>query len=199
MKIDWMLGAKVAWATFVALSLAAPLRDANERWFARCYFRQVRPGMLGAAFVVVALTVAVGLTIAQVPGLDWTWFRLIPGQERSEGGNLWMMPIHIPILGFAFLALIAINTPAMADAEERLFRLGTRGWLDAIPRSLLFGLTHCVVGVPLAYGFALTLPGLWFSYHYRQGGVWRSTLHHVAYNLVVLSLAGALLLIGALA
>ena len=54
------------------------------------------------------------------------------------------------------------------------------GW---IVRSITFGLVHCIIGVPIGVGLALSLAGVWFTIQYIKGGLDRSTLYHSAYNL----------------
>lgn len=136
-----------------------------------------------------------------------------------------------------FFTLLLAALPLLARAEERAFRRGTRGRLDALRRSLVFGLAHCLVGVPVFVGLALSVGGLYFSRQYtlgereeppqtlvrdggrleigdgdrdgivdmaeagisdtparthgEGGGVGRATVHHTAYNLLVLALAGS--------
>ena len=99
--------------------------------------------------------------------------------------NIFMLPIFIPFVGIAFLILLLLNMPRLAQREEEIFREGTKNWLHGIWKSLTFGLVHCLVGVPLGVGFALSIGGLWFTYQYFKGGVPLSTLHHATYNLII--------------
>ena len=55
----------------------------------------------------------------------------------------------------------------------------------AIVTGVLFGLVHCLIGIPLGAGLALTLLGLWLSQIYFDGGVELSTQAHTAYDLIV--------------
>lgn len=69
-----------------------------------------------------------------------------------------------------------------------MFRLGVVTWPDAFKWSLIFGLSHCIVGVPLSVGLALSIGGLWFHYQAFEGGISQSTIHHTAYNLILVTL-----------
>ena len=75
--------------------------------------------------------------------------------------------------------------------EEIIFRLGTGSLLEGVWRSVLFGLFHCLLGIPLSAGLAMTIPGMWFTWQYLeygggQYGVHLATIHHLTYDLVVL-------------
>ncbi len=72
--------------------------------------------------------------------------------------------------------------------EEVVFRQGTSSWFDGLIRSLLFGIAHCLVGVPIGTGIAIAVPGIWFTSQYFLGGVELSALHHTTYNLIILSM-----------
>lgn len=50
-----------------------------------------------------------------------------------------------------------------------------------------FGLVHCLAGIPVFAGLALSLGGLWFTYQYFRGGVEASTVHHLTYNLLIMA------------
>jgi len=127
----------------------------------------------------------VGLYFA-FPVLQWSWLYLLAG---SSGGaramNVALLPVTVEYFGLVFLVLFGLTVPYFARAEEMRFRLGTKDWRDGALRSIGFGLSHCWMGIPIAWGMALTIGGLWFTYQYFKGGVGRSTMHHTAYNLIV--------------
>jgi hypothetical protein len=186
----WESVAQYAWCALLTWML---IRGMKVGKFAEALAvaRQVTPGILGLNVVVIGATVAVAVLLDQLfPWLDRSWLYLLPG-FHNHATNVAMIPLHIKYFGFAFLLLLAVNIPQLAQAEEVKYRGNTVDWRDGMVRSVRFGLAHCVVGVPLYAGLALTVGGLWFTYQYLQGGVDRSTLHHATYNWIVLMAAMA--------
>ena len=110
---------------------------------------------------------------------------------KPTGTNINIIPYKFRYFGIVFVLLLLINFPYFAQFEETFFREGTTNWGQGIFRSFIFGFTHCLVGVPLAAGAAISLAGIWFTYQYMQGGVELSTVHHTSYNMTI----GVLLLI----
>jgi len=176
--------AKYGWSALLTFALV------NSLWHGNLYrsldvLRQMRPGLLAQNLLVLIVTVACALGLVRLfPWLNRSWLYLLPGWG-SQAVNLNVLPATIKYFGPFFLVLLALNLPTLARSEELKYRQGTRDWRDALGRSVRFGLVHCVVGVPLYAGLALTVSGLWFTLQYFRGGVDRSTLHHVAYNLTV--------------
>lgn len=111
----------------------------------------------------------------------------------SESIITWL--IELPLLGTCFLYLLMRLLPFYAEYEEKEFREGTQTWKEGVLRSLEFGFLHCIMGVPLFVGMTLTIPGLWLTYQYFQGGIQRSTAHHLCYNRIVFSVVGIPVLI----
>jgi hypothetical protein len=120
--------------------------------------------------------------------LQFSWVSLLASPtENKQGANLIVAAgTSIPYFGLVFLALLFFNLPGMARSEEEMFREKTKSWRDGIPRSIAFGLFHCIVGVPVAVGLALTIPGLWFTQEFFWGGVDRSTRVHAVYNMLMI-------------
>mgnify|MGYP001806305597 FL=1 len=149
-------------------------------------------GAIPVTLVLMFITLSFGLVLMQIgrPIRDWSWLMLLqtPG-ERVEGQNLMTSGLRIPWFALPFLILLGLNVPRLAKREERAFRQGTRTLPEALGRSVHFGLIHCIVGVPIGIGLALTIPGLWFTYVYLKGGIRLSTAWHVVYNYIILSMA----------
>jgi hypothetical protein len=137
------------------------------------------------AILVVTIAFAIAIYNVGPTILHWSWLMLLAQPGETAGGNLNVAAAEIPYFGLIFLALLFVNLPSLARWEEETFREGTRSWAHALPRSVLFGLMHCLVGVPLFAGLALALPGLWFTAHYFKGGVERATLFHSVYNMIL--------------
>ena len=179
--------AKYVWCALLTAMLVRDLRRRTliEAW---AVARQVRPVVLVQNALVLAVTVATGMSLVRLfPSLDRSWLYLIPG-FHGRATNIGLMPVDIKYFGAAFLLLLAVSIPGLARSEERRYRDGTRDWRHGARRSLRFGLGHCVVGVPVYAGLALCVGGLWFTYQYFRGGVERSTLHHATYNWIITGL-----------
>jgi hypothetical protein len=119
--------------------------------------------------------------------LNFSWLQLLASpKDNVTGTNLIVSGgASIPFFGVFFCALLLVNMPGLALSEEESFRRGTKSWLDAVPRSIAFGMMHCLVGVPVSVGIALTLAGLWFTFEYFKGGVERSGRVHACYNMML--------------
>jgi hypothetical protein len=81
--------------------------------------------------------------------------------------------------------MLLFSLPTIAQWEEKMFREGTMSWQQAIFISLLFGFVHMLVGVPLCAAIVLSFNGLWLTHWYFVGGIQLSTLHHAAYDMIV--------------
>ncbi len=152
------------------------LRGLRPRHFLLCW-----PVLIAVSFTAFALI--------QLPGLSWGWWSAIGGvgspvvgsSERSAGTPLeWIVPA-------VFLTMLIPALPLFAESEERMFRLGAERWSNArrVRRALEFGLVHCLIGIPIGVGLALSIGGLYFTWAYLRGGVAESTRAHLGYNLTV--------------
>lgn len=108
--------------------------------------------------------------------------------------------LMVPLFFFALMLVL----PFLARSEERSFRKGYDEWGPIIKQSVKFGLAHCLVGVPLAAGIALIIPGLFYGYKYKRAfdrnteafgyeraedeAVMVSTTYHTMHNMVVVVL-----------
>lgn len=146
-------------------------------------------GNLPVIFMVIGLAY---LLIVYVPFFDknpflWVWSTTFGSGDGSGGANLtlsglqwkWYALIYLPVLMFAL--------PRLAKEEEELFREGTRTWSEGIKRSIVFGLVHLIMMIPLGAALALSVGGLWFTRQYFKGGVTRSTTYHAVYNTMIMS------------
>jgi len=181
----------------IALVVLAPLvlrgwRMRHGRQLA--VYREIGPRValeaIGAALVVMALAVAV-LSL-DLPVLGWGWYSLVADATGDASGgatNIVVVPLEIPLLAVPFMALLLFLLPDLAGAEERIFRVGTRNWRDGLRRSFVFGAAHLVMGIPIGAVIPLTLAGLWLTWHYFRGGARESTRYHLAYNVVLVTVA----------
>ncbi len=116
----------------------------------------------------------------------------------SDGNGLftWLPLIFIPML------LVAL--PLLVEREERMFRAGAerRSTFANLRRSLLFGVVHAIVGIPICVALALTIGGVYLTDRYlrafrdsRSGevAVAESTRCHLAYDYAIVALAALVL------
>lgn len=156
--------------------------------------------------VLIAVLVAAG-GLLLVPGLSWGWWSAIGGvgspvlgvSSRQSGSALeWLVPAV-----FAVMLLPAL--PLFAEAEERRFRAGAETWSARrrVARAVQFGLIHCLIGIPIGVGMALSIGGGYFTWAYFRGfrrsdgsrdqAIAESTRAHLAYNVTIFAVIAATL------
>lgn len=166
---------------FIYLGLARDLWQgkARAKWH---FFRKITVWSLLSNIPIALIVVVVARFLSRFDLLNRSWMYHL----SSNSGNLNTISLKLPIIGIFMWVLLIANLPALAHIEEDVFRKGTLNWSDALIRSVAFGLFHCLVGVTIAVGLALSVGGLWFSFQYFRGGVERSTTYHLSYNLLLL-------------
>lgn len=184
---------------------------ARRRWISLWRLWSIRH--VPVAALTIVMVVAVGVALMSLhSAFAFSWISLIGGEGSLATGGISkntastdpsLFFISVFIFG-AFLILI----PHLAHIEERWFRRGGEGRAvrKQVLVALIFGLSHMVVGVPLAFGLALTVLGLVCTWHYQRAYARRSsrpdavraaTSFHLTYNSIVgfIVLAGTLLVL----
>ena len=192
----WRNIVKYWWCGTLSFCLVVPMFDGTiQNNFE--VFSQITPIMVlqnVVAIFIVAFS-CLGLLFVH-PIFQWSWFCLF-NKRQEEGGsdepqmngtNIHLIPLQVKYFGLFFAVLLCLNLPSMAMYEEKLFRNGTAGWIQGIIFSLIFGMVHCLVGVPIAAGVAISIAGLWYTHQYFVGGVELSALHHTTFNLILISI-----------
>lgn len=178
---------KIWWCAFCTFTLGISIFDGtvykNLATFSHITFWMVLQNLLVG---VVVMTLCIGLFRCH-PIFKWSWFCLF-NREQVDYKNINLIPLEIKYFGLVYGLLLLINLPSLAMMEETMFRAGTQDWLKGILMSLWFGMAHCVVGVPIGAGVAITIAGLWYTKQYFAGGIQLSALHHTTFNLIFLSL-----------
>jgi hypothetical protein len=149
--------------------------------------------------IVVLIVVTAGLLI-QLPVLSFGWWSMIGGEGNPVVGvterDYGIVSVVIPLF---FIGLLIVGLPLLVSREEWVFRKGAerRGTANNVTRSLVFGLAHAVIGIPIGAALALSIGGLYLTRCYLEG--WRetrsqtgalmeSTRAHLAYNLTIIAL-----------
>lgn len=171
--------------------------------------RGIRPRhFLLAAMILPCTLAAVALALACGPAfLGWGWWTALGGQgnvifgEANPSGQV-LADLILPVL---IVAPLLLSLGRFALQEERIFRRGDerRGIGDRLLRSLVFGLCHLVMGIPVGATIGLGVGGFGFSEVYlrrwrasgsRHRSVLDSARVHLAYNLIILGAVIALLI-----
>lgn len=193
---------------FAVSNVAIPLAiEDNRLAFLRSVWQRFTVLRFLASLGTFVVTLVTAIALSQIPGLSRGWASLIFG---GTGGNIFLEPVTdgsgstsvlIRLAVPVFLLTLLVVLPFLAKIEEEMFRKGGNDWRSIAKRSVVFGLVHCLVGVPLAAGIALILSGLFYGCVYktaydrclREGadpsdaekeGVMASTVAHTLYNLV---------------
>lgn len=126
--------------------------------------------MFIVVFFGIILVISSSLVLYEyVPFLRWSWTQYF----FDNSINIAFAPTHTgnavldKIIGIPFILLLLIAIPKFAYGEEKVFREGTLRHFSILWKSLIFGLIHCVVGIPLSAGFSLVIAGLLYAYIYR--------------------------------
>lgn len=197
---------KVALILFAIVNVALTLINERRNYkFVWQVWKRFRIKMLFELFGVIFLTGTIGLVLLLVPGLKYGWLNLF----FDEGGNMLIKPvlegskstsILIRLIVPVFFLILMLTLPFFAAFEEKIFRKGYDKWIPILKQSIKFGLFHCLVGIPLAFGIALIIPGFFFGYKYKRAfdcnaailnhdqaeneAVMVSTSYHTMYNTI---------------
>lgn len=163
------------------------LADLNKAYWSKLAELSGRDLIVVAIGSIVVATALDGLDVlvsrVRYPWLSWRLF----------SQNINFLPLNYWQLRLPFMALLLFNLPALAWVEEMVFRhdfliWGTRSWPDALWRSAVFGLVHLLAGVRVRATLALTLAGLWLSWHYMEAGLDQAVIAHLIINALGLAM-----------
>lgn len=190
----------VAVLAFVGFRLAGAAR---QTFSSRSHVWGLVAGLRARHFLlavpVLVGVLAVATPLLAVPGLDFGWWTAIGGEGNPavgvgrESATPGILETVIPVV---FITLLLIGMPLLVEGEEWVFRRGAqfRNRAANARRSVLFGLVHALIGVPIGVALALSVGGFYFTWAYLRG--WKatgsedaalaeSTRSHLAYNLVI--------------
>ncbi|HET9771833.1 MAG TPA: hypothetical protein VFS16_13155 [Acidimicrobiia bacterium] len=161
----------------------------------------LRPRHFLRAVPVLAAVMAAATVLLSIPGLDFGWWTAIGGEGNpavgvGREGAAGPFEAVLPII---FMSLLLIGLPLLVEGEEWVFRRGAQSRSRAANarRSVLFGLVHAVVGVPIGVALALSVGGAYFTWAYlrawdatgdEDAALAESTRAHLGYNLVIAGL-----------
>lgn len=130
--------------------------------------------MLVECFVVLTgvLTIVIALT-HYLPFTSTGWLDFVV----EGGGNIFIAPVAagskssyllVRLLVPVFFAVLMLALPFLAETEEQAFRRGHLLWRSIAEKSVVFGLVHMIVGVPLAAAIGLIGMGFFYAHVYRS-------------------------------
>ena len=176
---------RLAIAAWILVTLARVARVAwRQRGLAVAVWRGIRPRhVLGGLALLAGVGSVAGVLVALVPGMDLGLGRLVgltsnavfaPLEEglahagpAPETGPDWPLALGAT----AFLLPLLLLLPWLAFVEEEIFRAGLEdarlGRVAAA--SLVFGLVHLVMLVPIGAALAIGVAGGFYAGVYRRG------------------------------
>ncbi|MFI4909473.1 MAG: hypothetical protein ACHQHL_15380 [Steroidobacterales bacterium] len=160
--------------------------------------------------ILTCVAAALGALLGGDTFLRWGWWSILGGSGnvilgQAQGSGQIVSDLILPIL---IVTPLALSLGRFALYEERIFRRGDekRGIGGRLSRSLVFGLAHLVMGIPIGAGIALGVGGFGFSQVYlrrwrksasRYQSVLEAARVHVAYNFIIIGVAIAALVVQA--
>jgi len=201
----------VAVLAFVGFRLADAARQTfSSRGHVWQLVAGLRPRHFFRAIPVLFAVLAVATPLLQIPGLDFGWWTAIGGEGNPAVGvgrssaTPGALETIIPLV---FVTLLLIGLPLLVEGEEWVFRRGAehRSGAANARRSVLFGLVHAIVGIPIGVAIALSVGGFYFTWAYlrvcratgsEEAALAESTRSHLAYNLVIAAIVIAALATG---
>ena len=159
----------------------------------------LRPRHFLRAVPVLFAVLAVATPLLAIPGLDFGWWTAIGGEGNPavgvgrESATPGVLETIVPVV---FVTLLIIGLPLLVEGEEWAFRRGaeSRSRAANARRSVLFGLVHALIGIPIGVAMALSVGGFYFTWAYlsawratrsEEAALAESTRSHLAYNLVI--------------
>jgi hypothetical protein len=152
------------------------------------------------AVPIVAVIVSTAWVLIQLPILSFGWWSMIGGEGNPVVGvtdrDYGIVSVVVPL---CFIGLLIVGMPLLVAREEWVFRRGAeqRGTVRNLGRSVLFGLAHAVIGIPIGAALALSIGGVYLTWCYLEGwqetrsqtgALLESTRAHLAYNLTIITL-----------
>lgn len=200
-RLVLMAVALLLMAHSVVTSLSSLRRQCERDAYARTV-RAARWWMVPAALVQLSVVIGTYAVLVWLfPPLRWGWWSAVGGVGNlllgQTGGQGWAWRA----LAFAMPLVVLALLPRWAQIEEDIFRAGserrTRARRAVV--HVVFGLVHCIVGIPIGAGIALIVSGIYFEQVYlralrrgndREAAVDTAAAAHAVSNGIVV---GALL------
>lgn len=157
-------------ALLLGLAHSARRTWTSDRARTHATLRAVRGWMIPTAVFGIAVTAGLSVLLLQVPILRYGWLSLFGGSGSIVTGGGWTISPLNSVLAVLLVTLLSVAVPREAREEEELFRAGNhnRRLGSRALRALAFGAMHLAMGIPLAIGLAMTIPGALYDVTYEM-------------------------------
>ena len=185
------------------LLLALAIRDAyksfkSDRGLIKLVYFSNCLDYLWAFLLVLGVIISVSLiNLVELPYiLKFSWISFITSGE-SRGSNLATTPLSsgYVLIVLIFWVVMTLCLPYLAKIEEIMFRSNVLKRSDRIKKSIIFGLIHMIMGIPLYIALVICVMGYIYSYKYYKAyikggdelGLEASTSLHAKYNFILIT------------
>src|SRR5207245_644089 len=172
--------ARISWSNDASRSSSSTTSSAmaGSAKNSAAYPRSTMSSEVSLASESMALRFLGRSSIAMLPVHDFGWWRRLGGTGNPVVGvgRKSATPGALQtIVPAVFVTLLIIGLPLLVEGEEWVFRRGAqhRSRAANARRSVLFGLVHSLVGIPIGVAAALSPGGFYFTRAYLR--VWRTT------------------------
>lgn len=197
---------------FMAFILALEVKDSfKDRSRLRKILAGVRFRHVGWALLSIAVAISLGAALSYLlpKPLQWGWIQLLGGTGPATTGAAAGTHVdrgHLHVLRYVMFFMLAFAMPSLVFYEEKLFRhrapLRSAGKNTAI--TILFGLSHMIVGVPFHYALAIAGAGGVFLHVYQRqhaqtgsldDALMESSRVHLTYNYILIGMLLLLMMV----
>ena len=147
--------------------------------------------------LVISVLVSIGFIISLNPPfwLKFSWISFISGGQSQNLVTSPMTSGYVPLV-ILFWVLMTFSLPYLAKMEEVMFREGVIDLGSRIKKSIIFGMVHMVMGIPLFVAMLLCITGFIFSIRYckvyrvlgSEEALLASTSLHMKYNFIIITI-----------
>ena len=193
---------------FMAFMLALNVRDAfKERSKLRNILAGVRWRHVGWALLTLTVVFAAALALTNIlpSALQWGWLQLLGANGPAVTGAAAGTHVdrgHLHVLRYVMFFMLAFAMPTLVLYEEKVFRHRAphRSLAVNFGMTVLFGLSHMILGIPFHFALAIAAGGGVFLHVYQRcytasgsldDALMESSRVHLTYNYILL---GVLLL-----
>lgn len=188
-------------AAFVLYTIGSIIyENRNKLDFLKLIWSSITIRIILECIGVIFMVLVAAFYLDQIKILSYGWSDLV----FERGGNITTAAFSGNTIVYAiFLTLLLPALPFLAHIEEKVFRSNVTKLPKIILMSVLFGLVHMIMGIPLSFALALIIPGFYFAYKYNskyrvrlhQGeeianvdATIASTIAHTTYNSILFTL-----------